>query len=112
MALGTPATTTAQQGQTTMRPNGVLRLSFAGDGAYTTGGTLLFGATYLVAELGRLIAVTQCVGYGLTAGAITHMVSYDVATDALKVFVLATGAEAAGAANLSTVTFDIEVHYR
>ena len=112
MALGTPATTTAQQGQTTMRPNGVLRLSFAGDDAYTAGGTLLFAETYLVAELGRLISVTQCVGYGYTAGAITHMVSYDVATDALQVYLLATGAEAAPAADLSGVTFDIEVHYR
>ena len=111
MALGTPATSTGQQGQTTMRPNGLLRLSFLGDSTYPTGGTADFAATYLVAELNRAIAVTQVVGYGFTAGAITHIAFYDAAADKLKVFVLATGAEA-GAGDLSAVTFDVEVHYR
>lgn len=110
MALGN-ATTTAQQGQTTMRPNGALRLTFAGDSAYPTGGTVDFAATYLVAQLGRTVNVTQVIGYGFTAGAITHIAFYDAANDKLMVYVIA-GTQATGAADLSAVTFDVIVLYR
>jgi hypothetical protein len=86
-------------------------MQFLGDDAYPSGGTVDFAATYLVAELGRTVSVTQVVGYGFTAGAITHVAFYDAANDKLQVFVLATGAEA-GAGDLSAITFDVEVHYR
>lgn len=111
MALGT-VTLGDEQGQTTMRPNGIARMSIVGDGAYPTGGTLAFAATTLRAALGRDVEVTQVVGYGFTAGAITHVAHYVDSTDALQVFVESTGAEAAGAANLSGVTFDLCVFYR
>lgn len=111
MALGTPATSPGQQGQTTMRPNGLLRLQFAGDSAYPTGGTLEFAETYLRAELSRDVEVTQVFGYGKTAGAITHIADYDAANDALQAFVLA-GTEVPNATNLSSVTFDVIVAYR
>lgn len=111
MALGTPATQAQEQGQTTMRPNGMLRMSFAGDTSYPTGGTLNFGATYLLAETGRPLDVTAVIGHGFTAGALSHFVQYDVATDALKVYLLA-GAEVTAATDLSTVTFDVVVVYQ
>jgi len=110
MALGT-STAGDQQGQTTMRPNGMLRMSFAGDDAYATGGTTGFAATYLVAELGRNVEVTQVLGYGFTAGALTHMVEYVDSTDALKLYQLSDGAEP-GAGDLSGVTLDVVVMYR
>jgi len=110
MALGTTVTTVGQQGQTTMRPNGLIRLSFAGDSAYPTGGTPDFTA-YLTAALKREVEVTQVFGYGKTAGAITHIADYDATNDTLLVYVLA-GTQASAAANLSTVTFDVIVAYR
>ena len=48
-------------------------------------------------------------GYGCTGGAITHLVAYDKATDALRCYTIA-GAEATG--DLSGVTFDVAVYYR
>lgn len=111
MALGTPAVIPGQQGQTTMRPNGIVRMQFAGDGAYPADGTAAFAATYLRAELGRDVTVTQVVGYGFVADVITHIAHYDAVADKLKVYLLATGAEN-GVADISGSTFDVEVHYR
>ncbi len=108
MALGT-STQGEQQGQTTMRPNGILRMSFAGDDAYPAGGTLLFQEVYLLAELNRQVECTMVTGYGFTGGAITHLVAYDKATDALRCYTIA-GAEATG--DLSGVIFDVAVYYR
>lgn len=110
MALGTPATIPEQQGQTTMRPNGLVRMQFLGDDSYPAGGTLQFQEVYLRAELGRDVTVTQVMGYGFTAGAITHVAHYDSVNDKLQAFVESTGAEAAG--DLSAVTFDLMVAYR
>lgn len=109
MALGTPATIGGRQGQTTMRPNFMQRMQFAGDNTTPAGGTLAFAETYLKAELGIEATVSQVMGYGLTAGAITHFVRYVESTDALQVFALA-GTEATG--DLSSVTFDVVVMYR
>lgn len=111
MALGTPATIGSVQGQAPGRPSFVQRMQFAGDDAYPTGGTLEFAETYLLAELGINATVQHVWGWGFTAGAITHMVSYDEATDALRVYVLATGAQAAPG-DLSGVTIDCLVAYR
>lgn len=108
MALGT-FTAGDQQGQTTMRPNGLLRASIVGDGSTPAGGTTGFAGTYLKAELGRNVEVTQVFGYGYTSGEITHFVRYVDSTDALQVFALA-GTEATG--DLSAVTFDVVIAYR
>lgn len=110
MALGS-STSSNEQGQTTMRPNGMLRTSFAGDSSYPTGGTLVFAETYLLAETGKPLTVTDVRGYGLTAGAITHFVRYDVATDALLAYVVA-GTQVPNATDLSGVTFDVVISYQ
>lgn len=110
MALGT-STSGGSQGQTNMRPSGILRLTFLGDGTYPDEGTLAFAATYLRTELSRDVTVTQVTGYSYSAGDVaTHFTRYMASTDALKVYVLATGAEAAPG-DLSAFTFDVEVHY-
>lgn len=111
MALGS-STLVGEQGQTTMRPNGVLRLQFVGEASYVAGGAIEFAATYLLAELGRLVTVTQVTGYGKTADVIDHYVDYDAAGDKLKAYVLATGVQVAGAVDLSSVVFDLLIHYR
>ena len=111
MALGTPAVIPGQQGQTTMRPNGIVRMQFAGDAAYVADGSAGFAAVYLRAELGRDVNVTQVVGYGRVADVITHIAHYVTADDKLKVYLLATGVEV-GDSDISSSTFDVEVHYR
>jgi hypothetical protein len=110
MALGT-STLSNEQGHTTMRPNGMLRLSFAGDDSYPTGGTLAFGATYLLAETSKPLTVTDVRGYGTDGTDITHFVRYDIATDALLVYLM-TGVQVGAAVDLSTTTFDIVVSYQ
>lgn len=100
-----------RQGHTTMRPNGISRVTIVGDDDYTTGGTVDFVAAFLRAELNRDLEVTQVVGYGLVAGVITHIVSYDTTDDKLLVYLLADGIEVANAVDLSTSTFDLEIHY-
>lgn len=111
MALGS-STLVGEQGQTTMRPNGVVRLTFAGEASYAAGGAVDFADVYLLAELGRQVTVTQVVGYGKTADVIDHYVDYDAANDKLKAYVLATGVQVAGAVDLSSVVFDLMIHYR
>ena len=85
-------------------------MQFAGDSATPAGGTLEFGATYLVAELGITPTVQDVVGYGYTGAALTHLVRYVASTDALQVYTLAAGTEATG--DLSGVTFDVTVLYQ
>lgn len=82
-------------------------ISFAGDGAYPTGGTLGFGAAVSAATKStrKILAVIaqDCGGY---------LVSYNQATDALKVWKgngTNAGQEVANAANLSAVTFNVLV---
>jgi hypothetical protein len=82
------------------------RLSFAGDGAYPTGGTVGLEAAIqkLRADGRALIAVIgqDCGGY---------VVTYDEVNDKLKVWTTPAGGgvlvEVANAANLSAVTFNI-----
>ena len=99
-----------------MAPQFTDRISHVGDDAYPAGGSAdysdfinarLFGDASVPGKR-QLLDVT---GYGLTAGAITHFVQYDVANDKLVVYLLA-GAEVAGATDLSTVTFDLAVTSR
>jgi hypothetical protein len=84
-------------------------MTIVGDDSTPAGGTLAFAATSMRASLGRDIEVTQVVGYGFTAGDITHFAHYVDSTDALQAFALA-GTEATG--DLSGVTFDLLVFYR
>lgn len=114
MALPASATIRDRGGVQPQAPTFVDKISHVGDDAYPTGGTLLY-SDFVNARLfgdgsdpGRR-TILDVVGYGFTAGAITHLVRYDKATDALLVFVLATGAEAGAAANLSGVTFELAV---
>ena len=102
-------TKVALQGQTTMRPNFMERVTFAGDDAYPADGTPDFQA-YLETQLGRKPTVLQVHGYGFTGANITHLVNYDVANDKLLVYVLA--GTPAPASDLSAITFDVIIAYR
>lgn len=107
MALGT-ITKRTLGGERGMAPLFVERLNVVGDGAYATGGTAGFTAVVNAALAPRQVAVVDAFGWGITAGAISHYAIFDPVNDKLQVFTLA-GAEAAGAANLSTTVFQLTV---
>ena len=108
MALPAP-TNKGSQGQTTMRPNFQTRLLLAGDASYPAGGYAM--ADYLKANLSITPTVLDIRGYGKTAGGIDHYVDYDIDNDKLKLYVLATGAEVAGATDVSSVALDLVLTY-
>lgn len=113
MALDTTPTIGDEQGQRPMQASYMQRMQFDGDSSYPTGGTLEFAETYLLAHLGRQCTVLDVQGYGYSAAnVLTHVVRYIASTDALMVYVLATGAQVANTTNLSTTTFDVVVTYR
>lgn len=97
-----------EQGETTMRPNFIYRVSFDGDAAYPTGGSVGFGSVFLLAASGKRLTVNDVHGYGLTAGDITHFVRYDKTNDTLLCYVLA-GTEVPNATDLSAVSFDLTI---
>lgn len=103
MALGTLVKTlTGQMGNSS--PLMANPIQFAGDNAYTTGGTVAFQAKVqaLFQDHREIIGVVdQSIG--------THYAVYDKTADTLRVFVRATGAEAGAAADLSAVTFRLLV---
>lgn len=108
MALPAP-TNKGTQGQTTMRPNFQTRLTFNGDSSYPAGGYEM--ADYLKANLSITPTVLDMRGYGKTAGVISHFLDYDIDNDKLKLYVLATGAEVAGAVDVSSVALDVVLTY-
>lgn len=80
-------------------------VSIVGDGAYPTGGSTGFTASYtpVLKQGGReILAVID-----LTNGA--NYLAYNKATDSLQAFVRATGAEVANTTNLSGTTFTVLV---
>lgn len=108
MAIGTIVPATGA-GHSPSAPTFIDRLLFPGDSAYTTGGTLMFEDS-VRAILERDVTIIDVVGYGYSAANVaTHLVRYLRSTDALEVYVIATGAQVANAANLSTTTFDVTV---
>ena len=108
MALPAP-NNKGTQGQTTMRPNFQTRLIFNGDSSYPAGGYEM--ADYLKANLNITPTVLDMRGYGKTAGVIDHFLDYDIDNDKLKLYVLATGAEVAGATDVSSVVLDVVLTY-
>ena len=109
MALGTP-TLGSTQGETAMRASFHQRVVMLGDGAYPALGTLAF-SDYMATVLGTTPTVLQVSGYGTTAGAVTHLIHYIVATDALQMFNLVDGADATPG-DFSSVTLDLVVTYQ
>jgi hypothetical protein len=79
-----------------------------GDGAYPTGGTLLF-STYVSTLLGK--SVTLVAAWGTAIGAPGYSAVYYPATDALKLSLDTTGAEAA-ASDLSAISLEMVVLYK
>lgn len=109
MALdATTAVTIGEQGETCMRPSIINRFTLDGDAAYVTGGSAGFEAIVRTI-VGQRVTINAVVGHGYTAGDWTHIVRYNRTADTLLVYVLATGAQAANAADLSAVEFDITV---
>lgn len=79
--------------------------SMVGDNAYTTGGTLLWGAS-LAAQfpLRSFSAASLVFARGTST---THTLEYIPSTGALKAYVRTTGVEVANTTDLSGVTFDM-----
>lgn len=105
MALGT-ATVGTEFGGVASRPIYFNKLSFAGDGAYPTGGTANF-TEYVQAATERFVTPFYVVGRGVGGGA-AYYVEYDETNDKLLVLVGATGLEVAPG-DLSGVTFNVLV---
>ena len=113
MALDSTPTIGDEQGQRPFQASFMQRLELSGDSSYPTGGTLEIAETYLLTHLGRQCTILDVQGFGYNgSNVLTHVVRYIASTDALMVYVLATGAQVANAVNLSTTTFDLVVTYR
>lgn len=108
MALGTTATIRARAGNRSEKEVHVDFLSFAGDGAYPTGGTAAFKA-YVQNQTGK--AIDQVLGV-IPQSCGDNKPEYDIANDKLFVRVISTAAEVANATNLSAVTFNLIVLWR
>ena len=81
------------------------RMSFAGDGSYTTGGTLAFDAL-VTAALGRTATILDVI----SGDCGDHYLVYKPAgAGTLQVFLRSTGAELANAADLSGTTMNVSV---
>ncbi len=106
MALG--AMTNDKEHLSNPGPMGLARLSFAGDGAYPTGGTAGFQA--LVRTLLKKPGLEVIDVISGDCG--DNLVHYDKANDKLKQRVISTGAEAANASNQSGVTLRCTVLYK
>lgn len=103
MALGT-ITKVAEIGRSG-GPVSLALISFAGDGAYPTGGTAAFAAAVaakLPATGMEILAVVQ-------QNNSDHLCRYDKTNDKLVVQLVSTGAEVANTTNLSGVTFELLV---
>lgn len=109
MAIGTPALATGgKAGAKPSAPLYALRVSFAGDGSYPTGGTVDFEGTLQAAfasaglkGLAVLGVISEICG--------DNKCEYDFANDKLFVRVISTGVEVANAVNLSGTTFNLLV---
>lgn len=101
MALGT-FTLVAGGGASPSEPTFIDSLSFAADGAYLTGGTTGFLAKYRALTKS---ARTPIAVFSLDAA---YTVSYDSATDKLKVYDVDAGNELA-AADQSAITLKVAV---
>lgn len=96
MALGT-ATAGAQAGQSASAPLRMIRLSFAGDDSYPTGGTLAFEA-YVRAALGEFVTVLGVIDQSVGANELV----FNPVTGNLLSFVKATGVERSAADDSGT----------
>jgi hypothetical protein len=103
MALGA-ATVVAQPKKSFSAPLDLIRLSFAGDGAYPTGGTTGFNA-YVQAVVGRAVQVAAVIKDGACG---VYSPIYDAVNDKLYVED-AAGAEVAAQTDLSGTTFRLLV---
>lgn len=108
MALDASPTATLPAGRSPSRPFGTDHLSFDGDDDYPTGGTAAF-QEYARSALSRDVDLKSATGLGFTAGAWTHICRYDQPNDKLLVFALSDGAEVANQADLSSVTFEVDL---
>lgn len=106
MALGT-ATRVADESTQGDRLY-VDQLSFLGDDAYTTGGTADFDG-YVQDALGDARDIVAVISGDCGDNYCAYVPDAGATPGKLKVFVRSTGAEVAGAADLSSVTFNVVV---
>ncbi len=104
MALGT-ITLVKDAGGMPSAPSFADALSFAGDGAYPTGGTAGFAAL-VQAKSGDTRQPYAVIPVGLNGG---YNAIYDLANDKLLVEVKSSGVEVANAVDLSATTFKVVV---
>lgn len=106
MALGA-LTLSAEVGKSPSDPVFHETFTMVGDGAYVTGGSSGFAAAFAALFPLRSFDASSIV-YAVGTSA-THTAEYIRATDALKVYVRATGVEAANTVDLSGQTFQMYV---
>lgn len=104
MALGT-ATVGDEAGKAPGSPTFIISLSFAGDGAYTTGGTASFQAYVRAAVSGRAVTVLGVIPQD--CGIYRPM--FIPSTGRLMVRTMVDGTQVANAADLSGTTFNLLV---
>jgi hypothetical protein len=80
------------------------RISFAGDGAYPTGGTAAFETTFR-SKIGSSRTIVAIIPDDCGV----YLPSYDIANKKLKVKGIADGAEVSNATDLSGTTFNLTV---
>jgi hypothetical protein len=81
-------------------------MSFPGDGAYATGGTVGFGVS-VKAKIGKSCEILQVIGGDCGV----YLAQYDKTNDKLKVRKIADGAEPTASTDLSATTFNVTVLY-
>jgi hypothetical protein len=86
-------------------PLSMARISFLGDDSYPTGGTAGFAAL-VAAKLGVTGVTIEAV---VQQNNSDHVARYDKTNDKLLVQLMSTGAEVAGAVDLSGITFELLV---
>jgi hypothetical protein len=102
--IGTITTSTAGGGGMPSAPVFMDRISFPGDGNYTTGGTVAFEASFR-AKIGENRTIIDVIAGDCG----NNKAVYDRTNDKLKVLVGSTGAEVANATDLSGTTFNVLV---
>lgn len=107
MALGGSITSRGKAGSSP-GPCFVENVSFPGDGAYATGGTVAF-QSYVRTQLAKPnLEIVDII----PGDCDDNKPEYDKVNDKLKVRVISTGAEVAATTNLSAVTFNLSVVYK
>lgn len=105
MSLDTAATLVHTGGKKASAPMRAARISFPGDASYSSNGTPNFSAFVQTCLKERITKILDVI----PGDCGDNKPEYDYTNDKLKVRVISSGAEVAGAVNLSGTTFNMTV---